>query len=199
MSYVKGKGIFIDRDGVLNYPIKNPNTGLWDSPLEIEDFKLYDGVVESCKKLQDAGFSLFLVSNQPSYAKGKITLETREGIHNKLVSTMEKGGVFFKQYYYCHHSVDSIYHEEKYMGPCDCRKPSPYNINRSIWSYHLDKEKSWMIGDFDTDIECGQNADVRTILIKTPESKHRQDTGVIPDISCSDFNSSVRAILEKEE
>ena len=72
MGGSKIKAVFLDRDGVINPNVLNPETGCYESPHKVEDFKLFPWTLESLKKLQENGFLLFLVSNQPSYAKGKI-------------------------------------------------------------------------------------------------------------------------------
>ena len=50
-------------------------------------------------------------------------------------------------------------------GPCDCRKPSPYFLNRARDAHELDMAQSWMVGDRDTDIECGRAAGTRTVFV----------------------------------
>jgi len=68
------KAVFLDRDGVLNKLVLNPATGEFEPPHSAEDLVLFPDVIESLRIIQDAGFELFLVSNQPDYAKGKTTI-----------------------------------------------------------------------------------------------------------------------------
>ncbi len=69
------KAVFLDRDGVINKLVFNSERNEFEPPHSVEDFILYSGVLPFLKKLQENDFLLFIVSNQPDYAKGKTTLE----------------------------------------------------------------------------------------------------------------------------
>ena len=74
MGTDRRRAVFLDRDGVINQNVFNPATGEYEAPLIVQDFALVPGVQKALLRLQTAGFLLFLVSNQPNYAKGKSTL-----------------------------------------------------------------------------------------------------------------------------
>ncbi|HEX2702184.1 MAG TPA: hypothetical protein VHM72_01985, partial [Solirubrobacteraceae bacterium] len=63
--------VFLDRDGVINALVPDPETGQPESPLRVEDVRLLDGAAEALAQLADAGFLLVGASNQPAAAKGK--------------------------------------------------------------------------------------------------------------------------------
>jgi D-glycero-D-manno-heptose 1,7-bisphosphate phosphatase len=167
-----GQAIFFDRDGVLNRLVMNPSTGEYESPHSLAELRLTENLGALLRPLQGAGFSLFLVSNQPSAAKGKVSLETLKSIHASLDEQLKGEGVVFQGAYYCYHHPDSLVPELK--GPCACRKPSPFFVTRALAAYRLDPRASWMIGDQDSDIACGQAAGVRTILLEIPESAKKR-------------------------
>jgi D-glycero-D-manno-heptose 1,7-bisphosphate phosphatase len=169
------KAVFLDRDGVINKNIFNKDTGEFESPHKTEDFKIFPWVIESLKNLQRLGYKLFLISNQPSYAKGKTSLKNIKDIHKKLHSILVKNKINFKDYFYCYHHPKGIV--KKYSIICKCRKPSPYFLNLARRKYKLDLGSSWMIGDRDTDIECGIKAGVKTILIKSKEEMINKKSG----------------------
>lgn len=155
--------VFLDRDGVINRNVFNPATGEYEAPLTAEDFELLPGVRQALLQLRDAGFLLFLVSNQPNYAKGKSSLAELRAIDAELRRELDAIGIEFAAAYYClHHPNGSV---AGHSGPCACRKPSPYFLFRAMQEFRLDLEQSWMVGDRATDIECGRAAGVRTILI----------------------------------
>jgi D-glycero-D-manno-heptose 1,7-bisphosphate phosphatase len=166
------KAIFIDRDGVINELIFNPNTNEYESPHEPKDLVLRPDILDTLKKFNDLGYYLFIISNQPSYAKGKTSLENIKEIHQRLQDQIENYGINIKEYYYCYHHPDGIILE--YSGPCECRKPKPYFINKAAKEYDVDLSHSWMIGDQDTDIECGINAGVRTIQLINHHSQKKR-------------------------
>lgn len=160
------QAVFLDRDGVLNPNIFNPATEEWESPHRVEDFELFPWTLDCLKKLQ-AQYLLFLVSNQPSYAKGKTSLENIQNIHAKMKTLLDANGLGFSEYFYCYHHPEGIVPE--YSGPCECRKPSPHFLNLARERYQLDVGGSWMVGDRITDIQCGQAAGVKTIYIQEGE------------------------------
>jgi D-glycero-D-manno-heptose 1,7-bisphosphate phosphatase len=124
-------------------------------------------------RLQAAGFRLFLVSNQPSYAKGKTTLAALEEIHCRLVEALNATGIAFSAFYYCFHHPES--NVPGYGGPCACRKPSPFFLLKARDEFGLDLAGSWMVGDRVTDIECGRAAGAHTIRVAEDHSATRRD------------------------
>jgi D-glycero-D-manno-heptose 1,7-bisphosphate phosphatase len=157
------RAVFLDRDGVINRNILNPATGEYEAPLTVRDFSLLPGVPQALRKLRRAGFLLFLVSNQPNYAKRKSTLEDLDAIDREFRQQLAAMRVKFAGIHYCLHHPDG--EVEGYSGPCKCRKPSPYFLLRACSEFGLDREQSWMVGDRATDVQCGKAAGVRTILI----------------------------------
>lgn len=157
------RAVFLDRDGVINELVLNPQTGKYESPLSEGDFKIAPEVFSDLRRLQNAGFLLFIVSNQPNYAKGKTTLEFLHRINGLLSKQMTENGIGISDYFYCYHHPKGIVKD--YSGECHCRKPKPYFLLEAQMRYGIDMKQSWMVGDQDTDMQCGQAAKVKTILI----------------------------------
>ena len=65
------RAVFFDRDGVLTEPVWNPATGQHESPHSVDDLRLCPDVAGPLRQLRERGLELYIVSNQPSYAKGK--------------------------------------------------------------------------------------------------------------------------------
>ncbi len=155
--------VFLDRDGVLNALVPNPDTGRLESPRCPGDFLLLDDVLPALDQLQSAGYALILVSNQPNFALGKSSLETLNQIHQKLLTELRCAGIRFARFCYCLHHPKGVI--PGYSGLCVCRKPSPWFLLRARDELGLSLAHSWMIGDQPTDIQCGRAAGVRTIRI----------------------------------
>ena len=185
------KAIFLDRDGVINYPVLNPKTNEYEAPANKDDFKFFPGVIEALKELQKLGYKLFLVSNQPDYAKGKTTLKNLKSVHDKMHSILDENNIIFNEYYYCYHHPKGIIPE--YSFECKCRKPGNFFLTQAQAKYNLEFSKSWMIGDSDVDIFCGQSAGARTILVKTKESAHRAGKS-IPEHIVNNLQEAVEVI-----
>lgn len=187
------EAVFLDRDGVLNELVLNPETGEYEPPHRIEDMKLFPYVFECLGKIQNAGYDLFLVSNQPDYAKGKTTLEALEKVHNKFDQLLTLQGIHFRKYYYCYHHPQGIIPEYSYE--CMCRKPKPFFLFKAEEEHNVELGNSWMIGDRDTDIECGKAGGMKTILIeeKLSVNKHGKSH---PDFKAENIKEAVNIILQ---
>lgn len=158
------RAVFLDRDGVINHNVYYADTGEWESPRKVADFALMEGVLAALASLQRAEFLLFVVSNQPSFAKGKTSLADLRAIHNEMQHMLSASGIQLTEAYYCFHHPEGTVPE--LAGPCECRKPSPHFLLAAACDYGIELPSSWMIGDRDTDIECGQAAGVQTIRVK---------------------------------
>jgi len=166
------RAVFLDRDGVINRNMLNPATRMREAPLTAAEFELIPGAREGLQRLRDAGFLLFLVSNQPNYAKGKSSLEELDAIHDRLLRELEAMRVEFAAFYYCLHHPEGIV--AGYSGQCVCRKPSPYFLLKAAAEFDVDLAQSWMVGDRETDILCGCAAGARTVLIDAEDAAARK-------------------------
>ena len=167
------QAVFLDRDGVINRNVRNPATLAWEAPLTVEDFELADNALAALSRLRQAGFLLFLVSNQPNYAKGKASLETLESIHRHLLKLLDQQGIEFAAFYYCLHHPQGVV--PGHSGPCRCRKPSPFFLFEARDQFGLELERCWMVGDRGSDIECGRAAGVHTIHVRN----QHEDAGLV--------------------
>ena len=186
------KAVFLDRDGVLNELVLNPATGEYEPPHSPDDLVLFPHVIESLRVLQDTDFELFLVSNQPDYAKGKTTLENIHAVHTRFNHILTSRGIHFREYYYCYHHPNGIVPEYSFV--CDCRKPNPHFLLKAAREYNIDLSHSWLIGDRDSDIECGKAAGTRMIMIEEPHSSRLRGS-TRPDNIAANLKDAVTIIL----
>lgn len=163
------KAAFVDRDGVLIHLVLNPATGEYESAHHPDDVRFVDGAQEGLRLLSEAGYSLVLVSNQPSHAKGKVGLDALRAVHSRFDESMRDFGVVFLQYGYCYHHPDGVV--PAYAKKCACRKPEPQLILSPCGEFDIDPASSWMIGDRASDMECGRRAGCRTALVRYPLSR----------------------------
>lgn len=157
------RAVFLDRDGVINYNVFYKDTQAWESPRNTADFAIVPSAIQSMQLLQQANFLLFIVSNQPNYAKGKSSLEELQAIHSKLSHELQINNITVTETYYCYHHPNGVV--ANYSKVCQCRKPSPFFLLAAQKTYSIDMANSWMIGDRDTDITCGKMAGTQTIKI----------------------------------
>ena len=179
------RGIFFDRDGVLNSLVYYADTAEWESPRNARDFQLMPGALDVLSTLRQAGWLLFLVSNQPSYAKGKTSLEALHAVHAELDRHLnESYQVSFAGVYYCYHHPQGVVPD--YTRVCECRKPGIGSLLKAQAAYDLDLSACWFVGDQDTDVECGQRAGCHTIQIAYAPSQNKRGRSH-PDYSCRDL------------
>jgi D-glycero-D-manno-heptose 1,7-bisphosphate phosphatase len=190
------QAIFLDRDGVLNELIFNSQTDEHESPHVPEDLVVIDGIVPALRRLGRAGYDLFLVSNQPSYAKGKTTLENIREIHRRLDDFLTANGIEFRDYFYCFHHPHGIV--PSHSGPCRCRKPAPFFLLEAARHHGVDLASSWMVGDQATDVECGRSAGCRTVLVMNEHSIAKRDP-CQPDVRVGSLSEAADRIIGSHE
>ena len=186
------KAVFLDRDGVINRLVYNPNTNEYEAPQNSNDLELFEWSLQALELLYKKDYKLFLVSNQPDYAKGKTTLKSLKAVHDMLHEYFVNNGLIFKEYFYCYHHPEGIIPE--YTKKCKCRKPNPYNVLKAIKNYHIDKNESWFIGDRDSDILCGQASGLKTVLIINEHSKSKSRKSK-PDFRAGNLMEAVQIII----
>ena len=155
----KQRAVFLDRDGTVNV-YKGFLTN-------IDEFELIDGVAEAIKKINSSGYLCILVTNQPVIARGEVTYEELEQIHNKLETLLGLQGAYIDGIYYCPHHPHKGYEGEvpELKIDCDCRKPKPGMLYKAAKDFNIDLSKSYMVGDSENDIKAGTLAGCKTVLV----------------------------------
>jgi D-glycero-D-manno-heptose 1,7-bisphosphate phosphatase len=189
------KAVFLDRDGVLNAPTFNPKTNQHEAPHRFTDLTIFPDAFPSIRRLQDQ-FQLFVISNQPDYALGKATLEDLQEVADGFAREALNNKVKIQKYYYCHHHPHGVVPD--YTLDCPCRKPKSYFLEEAAKSFHLDLKASWMVGDRDTDIQCGKHVGCRTILVENIHGKDKQGRE-IPTARAANIKEAVELILKGEK
>lgn len=184
--------VYLDRDGVLTEPVWNPRTGEYESPHAVADLVMCPAIVAPLRQLRERGHALVMVSNQPSYAKGKVALATLQAIAAEVERFFRQAGIDFAEVCYCYHHPRGIL--PGVSGPCPCRKPSPHVVRRVAERHGFDLARSWMIGDRDTDIDCGRRAGCRTALVRHRHAGGHQGRSQ-PTLVADDLAGAVAAIL----
>ena len=188
------KAVFLDRDGVITKHVFNPLTGAYEAALNRHDLEVFPEAPGALKHLIDEGYLLFLVSNQPDYAKGKTTLENLKEAHKKFDRILKENGIVFTEYYYCYHHPDGIIKDHSFV--CKCRKPGTQFVEEAKKKYDIDMTSSWFVGDRDKDIICGKNSGLKTILIEEKESAWDRGKSR-PDYKANDISGAIDIIVNK--
>lgn len=165
----KQKAIFLDRDGTINKYV-----GFLKKE---EEFELLPGVAEALNKINESGYLAIVVTNQPVIARGEVTFEGLETIHNKMETLLGKEGAYLDAIYFCPHHPHSGYEGEvkELKIECDCRKPKPGMLLKAAADLNIDLGQSYMVGDGENDIKAGKAAGCKTVLLNTECEYYGQD------------------------
>ena len=155
----KQKAIFLDRDGTINKYV-----GYLRTP---EQFELLEGVGEAIRKINLSGYLAIVVTNQPVIARGEVTVDGLQEIHNKMETMLGKEGAYLDGVYYCPHHPDKGFagEVEELKIVCECRKPKAGLLLQAAKDFNIDLSESWMIGDSENDVLAGKKAGCKTAFL----------------------------------
>jgi D-glycero-D-manno-heptose 1,7-bisphosphate phosphatase len=147
--------IFLDKDGTV----------LVDEPYNVDParMRLESSAGIALRRLGALGVPLIVVSNQPGIALGKFDAHALSAMEQRLQGLFVENGAQLTGFYYCPHHPDGSV--DAFAVACECRKPLPGLLQRAAAEHHIDLTRSWMIGDILDDVEAGNRAGCRTILI----------------------------------
>ena len=145
------KAFFFDRDGIVNVKLENDYVKSTDEFIFVESF------FDFFKLIKEKNYVAILVTNQQCIAKKIITTNTLEAIHTYMqLELLKHSGYNFDDIYYCP-DMDGISSKN--------RKPATGMFMAAIEKHNIDANLSWTIGDSPTDIEAGNKAGTKTILV----------------------------------
>ena len=154
------KTIFLDRDGVINKETKYLH--------KIKDFEFIDGIFESCKYLKSLGYKIIVITNQSGISRGYYTKNDFQIITNWMIDQFNNNDIKILDVLYCPHLPNT---------KCNCRKPKPGMLFEAKKKHNINMNKSWLIGDKETDIIAANNAGINnTILVKSGHKINEKET-----------------------
>ena len=181
------KAIFIDKDGTL----------IPDIPFNVNPdlIVLEEGVIDGLVELNSKGYLFIIISNQSGIAHGYFPEEEMAAVQEHIAQRLLEKSIRLNGFYYCPHYPGAAV--EKYNKICSCRKPMPGLILQAAADFAIDLSQSWMIGDILNDVEAGNRAGCRTILIDNGnETEWRMDTILrTPSFMAKDMRQAARFIL----
>jgi D-glycero-D-manno-heptose 1,7-bisphosphate phosphatase len=169
------RAVFLDKDGTL---IENVHYNV-DPDL----IRLTEGSEPGLVSLYQAGYDLFVVTNQAGVAHGYFPEAALEAVEQRIASMFNDLGIELSGFAYCPHSPEGAV--PAYTVQCDCRKPEPGMIVQTAHEREIDLTKSWLIGDILSDVEAGNRAGCRTVLISSDEEP--PDLPALPALRQPDF------------
>ncbi len=166
--------VFLDRDGTIMRDV--------DYCADPKDVDVFDGVTASLRKLKNRGYKVFAITNQSGIARGYFTEEQYRAVEHEVFRQV--GEDLIDATYMC---------PDKPNSGSKRRKPSPEMILEAARHHHVDLAGSFFIGDKESDIECGRNAGVKTILVRTGYGNETDEA--LADFVARDFIEAADVIL----
>lgn len=181
MRNIKRKALFLEKDGPLmrNVPF---NT-------QTEDLIFAEEAFPGLRYLQVLGFDIYIVTNQPGFALGKIKEVDFFRHRHFIEKSLAQVGIYLSGFHYCPH------HPE--VSTCLCHKPEPGMLHEIAQEDGIDMSASWVIGDVLDDVEAAHRANTRAILIQNGQEKEwRLGPQRIPDRICRNLYEAVWSVIE---
>ncbi len=166
------RAVFLDRDGILNQAIVEQ--GKPHPPSMLEQVRIVPGIDIALKELEEAGYLMVGITNQPDVARGTQSRSMVESINSYILSHLPVTEILV------------CYHDDK--DNCECRKPRPGLILQAARRYGVDLSQSWMVGDRWKDISAGRAAGLKTIFVNYHYEESYQGLG-------ADFSTAGAALI----
>lgn len=147
--------LFIDRDGTI---IVEPADKQIDS---LQKFRLVPDVIAALQRLRDAGYTFIMVSNQDGLGTASFPEPTFREPHDFLRELLSSQGITFAEEFICPHTP---------ADGCHCRKPKTGLLDEYLRANPIDKQRSFVIGDRETDLELARNLGIQGIRVRTEET-----------------------------
>jgi D-glycero-D-manno-heptose 1,7-bisphosphate phosphatase len=140
--------IFFDRDGVLI-----EDTG-W--PHKPEEIRWTPGAAAAIKRLNDAGYFVFVVTNQAGVGKGFFPESQVAVMHGAMAENFARAGAHIDAWEYCPNHPEAAL--PQYRLDCPRRKPAPGMITDLLAAWPVRRDGSFLVGDKPSDIAAAQAA-----------------------------------------
>lgn len=153
----KIKAAFFDRDGTLIRDVSYLS--------RLDQIDVIPGAIRLCQILQEAGYKLFVVTNQSGVARGFFDEEFVKTTHERVSFLFRAYGIHFQKFYYCPHHPEFA-KIERYGKKCFCRKPQPGILLQAAEEFGIDLPGSLIFGDKLIDIKTGDSVGCRSFLVQ---------------------------------
>jgi D-glycero-D-manno-heptose 1,7-bisphosphate phosphatase len=147
---------FFDRDGVINL-----DHGYVGNP---DRFELVEGAARAIRLCRDAGYLVFVVTNQAGVAHGHYEEDDVKSLHDHMRALLAAAGARLDDIRYCPHHPEAK--RPAYRQACSCRKPEVGMILELAKSWPVDLAHSFLIGDKESDLEAASRAQMQGFLYR---------------------------------
>lgn len=188
----KQKAIFLDRDGTINQYVGFLRF--------VDQMQLEPMAADAIRLINESEYLAIVITNQPVIARGEVSFQELDAIHNRMYTLLGKEGAYVDGLYFCPHHPDKGFEGEvpELKIDCDCRKPKIGMIQKAVENFNIDLSNSWFIGDTNIDVQTGINAGTRTALLKSGDPDKKENRyPVKADFTAEDLLDAVRQIVKE--
>jgi D-glycero-D-manno-heptose 1,7-bisphosphate phosphatase len=143
-AFMRRPAAFLDRDGILNRDDGYVH--------KAEDIVWIDGAIETVRWLNEAGFYVFVITNQGGIAHGYYEEQHVHDLHDWMQQEMQRHGAHIDSFEHCPYHPQGVV--ERYAMESEFRKPQPGMIRKLQREWTTDPQRSFVVGDRDTDVEA---------------------------------------------
>ena len=169
------RAVFLDRDGTII-----EDSGFVRTPAQV---RLLPNAADAIHQLRSLGFRIVVVSNQSGVARGLLTEADLRAVHERMVALLSQNGASIDNAYYCPYLDGPDATVLAYRQDSPLRKPKPGMLLKAADDMKLNLRDSWMIGDAPRDIEAGQRAGCRTVLLGREQPNGLESTILARDLA----------------
>ncbi|MCR5258169.1 MAG: HAD family hydrolase [Desulfovibrio sp.] len=148
---IRGKAVFLDRDGTVNverHYLFRP-----------EDLDFIEGMPEFIAMWMRWGYRIIVATNQSGIARGFYSAKDMKRLHACMNERLARKGARIDAFYYCPHHPDIT-------GPCDCRKPKPGMLEKAVFDFNLDPGQCILFGDKESDLQAGRACGIFSVQVR---------------------------------
>jgi len=154
------KAFFIDRDGVINKEVGYLH--------EISKFEFIEGIINGLQIIKEKGYEIIIITNQSGIGRGMYDISTFKILNDWMLKELESKGIKIIEVLFCPHAP---------IDNCNCRKPKPGLFLMAQKKYNIDMNKSWSVGDKETDIIAARSSGIEnTILVRSGHKIDEKNT-----------------------
>ena len=115
-----------------------------------------------------------MITNQSGIGRGYYTKDDFATLTQWMIKRFEEENITISQVEFCPHSPEV---------DCDCRKPKTGMIDNITKNFQIDFKNSWLIGDKESDIECGKNSGIQnTIQVRSGHTFEKSNANFVIDM-----------------
>jgi histidinol-phosphate phosphatase family protein len=179
------RAIIFDRDGTLTKSL--------EPVISPQDIELLSGAAQAIRACNEANIPVGLASNQGIVARGLLSTQGLDLVHQRFVDLLQGEGAFIDGFRYCPHHPAAANPVDR---TCKCRKPGPQMLQDLASEFGVDAEATVMIGDNSTDLGAAKSAGMMSVLVLTGHGESFKTDPLVSAIAMTALDAVIQLGLK---